>query len=255
MTEFAELIAVRHGESTSNAEFAAAEEAARLPVGIRGPDADIPLSELGHRQAAALGRRLAALPPERVPELVLCSPYLRARQTYEVAAAAAGPNAQAWTLRLDRRLGDRVMGELQLMTKQQIAERYPEEAARRSADGEFVYRPPGGESFGDIADRLADLLDEVRGAHGGRRAMVVAHDAVVLMLRRIVEGLSWNEIEDIARDGLAANASVTRWVNVDGRLVLAEYNSTAHLRDLPPVAPSADPWVTPREPRSPQPPR
>ena len=58
----AALLAVRHGESTANAEFAAAEAAGATEVSIHYRDADVPLSERGRRQAAALGRWLGGLP-------------------------------------------------------------------------------------------------------------------------------------------------------------------------------------------------
>ena len=74
----AELVAVRHGESTANAAFASG-----APGHVAGPDADIPLTPLGERQSCALGETLTGWPPERRPEVVLCSPYLRARRTYE----------------------------------------------------------------------------------------------------------------------------------------------------------------------------
>jgi broad specificity phosphatase PhoE len=231
--ELAELVVVRHGESVANAAFAAANAAGRASAGISGPDSDVPLTDLGRRQATALGHWLGALPADRFPEVALCSPYLRARHTFELAAAAAerdNPRARVRLSRVDDRLRDRVMGELQMLTRMQIAERFPAEAQRRRTVDEYVYRPPGGESFGDVAERLASLLTDVRREHAGRRVLVVAHDAVVLMLRRLVEGLSWDEVRAIARDGLAANASVTRWTGVDGALVLAEYNVTAHLR-------------------------
>ncbi|HEY2669405.1 MAG TPA: histidine phosphatase family protein [Rugosimonospora sp.] len=231
--ELAELIVVRHGESVANAAFAAANAAGRASAGISGPDSDVPLTDLGRRQAAALGHWLGALPADRFPEVALCSPYLRARHTLELAASAAerdNPRARVRLSRVDDRLRDRVMGELQMLTRMQIAERFPAEAERRRTVDEYVYRPPGGESFGDVADRLASLLTDVRREHAGRRVLVVAHDAVVLMLRRLVEGLSWDEVRAIARDGLADNASVTRWTGVDDALVLAEYNVTAHLR-------------------------
>ncbi len=51
-----------------------------------GRDADRTLTEDGHRRARDVGRGLAALEPGI--ELVLCSPYVRARQTAEPVARA-----------------------------------------------------------------------------------------------------------------------------------------------------------------------
>lgn len=229
--EIAELTVVRHGQSTANAAFALAEAACRVESGVTGRDADIALSPLGQAQAVALGHRFGALAVEHRPQVVLCSPYLRALQTWRVAADAAraadGPDLSA--PRIDDRLRDRVMGELELLTGAAIAARYPAEAARRAAVGEFHWRPPGGESLLDVAARLRTLLDEVRREHAGARVLLVAHDSVVLMLRHLVDGLSLPDLESVVRVGMVANASVTRWTGDTGRLVLAEYNSVTHL--------------------------
>ncbi|WP_203916223.1 histidine phosphatase family protein [Rugosimonospora africana] len=231
-SELAELVVVRHGQSAANVAFAAAEAAGRSWAGLKGPDSEVPLTDLGRQQAIALGHWLGALPADRFPEVAFCSPYLRARHTFELAAAAAerdNPRARVRRSLVDHRLRDRVMGELQMLTSRQIAERFPVEAERRRTTDEYVYRPPGGESFGDVAERLADWLADTRREHGGRRVLVVAHDAIVLMLRRLVEGLSWNDVRTVATGGLVANTSVTRWTTVDGVLTLAEYNATGHL--------------------------
>jgi broad specificity phosphatase PhoE len=55
---------VRHGQSTSNAG---------LPAVGHG---DVPLTELGHRQARDMASRV-----DRQPDLLIVSPYLRARDT------------------------------------------------------------------------------------------------------------------------------------------------------------------------------
>ena len=156
----AELTVIRHGQSTANAAFALAEAAGSAESGVTGRDADIALSPLGQAQAVALGHRFGALAVDRRPQVVLCSPYRRAWQTWRLATDAAraegGPELPA--PRVDDRLCDRVMGELELLTSAAIAARYPAEAARRSSTDEFHYRPPGGESLLDVAARSTWVL-------------------------------------------------------------------------------------------------
>ncbi|MEU7990088.1 histidine phosphatase family protein [Streptosporangium canum] len=228
--DLAELSVVRHGQSAANAAFAAAEATGALDSGITGQDQDVPLSVPGHRQAAQLGTYLVELPAGQRPEVVLCSPYLRARQTLQAASAvAAGRGVSLPMPRFDDRLRDRVMGELELLTAAAIEARFPHETQRRRSAGEFHYKPPGGESFGDVAARLGMLLEELHQRYLGRRVLLVAHDAVVLMLRRLIEGLSWQELGDVVQAGPVANASVTRWRQTEGRLQLIDYNRTDHL--------------------------
>jgi probable phosphoglycerate mutase len=226
----AELTIARHGQSAANVAFAAAHAAGLHDCGVTGPDADVELSPLGGTQAAALGRWLAGLPPGRRPQVVVCSPYLRARQTWQCAADAAGDlGAQLPQATIDARLCDRLMGDLELLTPAMIAQRFPAEAARRRNAEAFTYRPPGGESFGDIAVRLDALMHDLHAHHAGRRVFVIAHDAIVLMLRYVVERLTADDLATLMQDGPVANASLTRFDGSSGRLQLVQYNAVDHL--------------------------
>ncbi len=230
----AELTAVRHGQSVANVAFVAARAAGRIDAGVTGRDADVELTALGVAQAAALGRALAADPPiVRPPEVVVCSPYLRARRTYAIAAqaaAAAGLALPAPTF--DDRLVDRLMGRFELMTRAAIDARFPAEAERRRTVGQWDYRPPGGENFADIALRLGSLLADLNREHADRRVLVVAHDAVVVMLRQLIEDLSNDELGRIAAEGGIRNAGITRFSRDGDRLVLAEFNTDTHLVEV-----------------------
>ena len=81
---------VRHGQSAGNVARDAAEAAGLPVIDIAERDIDTPLSELGQLQATALGHWFGELPPERRPEVILCSPYLRARETARLMLASAG---------------------------------------------------------------------------------------------------------------------------------------------------------------------
>ncbi len=226
-----ELMAVRHGQSEANVAFPAARAAGRLDTGLTCSDAEVKLTTLGEAQAAALGRSLAAdSPVTPPPQIVVCSPYLRARRTYEIAAkAAAGAGLTLPTPTFDDRLVDRLMGELELMSRLAIEAEFPAEAARWRAEGTWLYRPPGGENFPDIAERLGSLLTDFDAAYPGRRVLVVAHDAVVVVLRQIIEGLSYDELGRISAAGGIRNAGITRFVRSGERLILAEFNTVTHL--------------------------
>src|SRR5437899_2438039 len=122
----ARLTVVRHGQSAANAAFAAAEAAGLLDSGITGRDADVDLTRLGRAQAVALGRWLADQPAGHRPQAVVCSPYRRAAQTWRLArAAAASQGVRMPDASVDARLCDRLMGELELMTRAAVAERFP----------------------------------------------------------------------------------------------------------------------------------
>ena len=222
----AELSVVRHGESVSNVVFREAARAGRPDESLAYRDARVPLTAWGREQSAALGRWWARAPRERWPDLVVCSPYARARETWAVAAEA-WPDAPEPLV--DERLRDREMGVFELMTPLAIEARAPEEAQRRAAVGEWRYRPPGGESLADVTLRVRDFLGELASAAPGRRVLLVAHDAVVVALGLAVAGLGATPPSQPAP---VPNASVTRWARDGTRLRPVVFGDTAHLAEL-----------------------
>ncbi|WP_220269991.1 histidine phosphatase family protein, partial [Marinitenerispora sediminis] len=206
----AELTVVRHGESLANAAFAEAEAHGHDPQGLPARDADVPLSGRGEKQARRLGENwLARLPAAGRPGAVVVSPYVRAGQTARTALAAARLDLPLY---VDERLRDREMGVLELLTPAQIRRRFPEEAERRARTGELYYRAPGGESWADVALRTRSLLTDLHGRHAGERVLVVAHDATLLLLRTVIDGLDEAAMHATPP---ARNAAVTRWVFQD----------------------------------------
>jgi len=117
------------------------------------------------------------------------------------------------------------------MTRSAIARRYPDEEKRRAEAGDHHYRPPGGESFADIEVRLASFLTDLNAAYAGRRVIVVAHDAVVLMMRAVIERLDWAGVVRVSTGNSVRNGSITRFDGRSGRLVLDRYNTVDHLPD------------------------
>ncbi|WP_131743390.1 histidine phosphatase family protein [Actinomadura roseirufa] len=220
------LILTRHGESTGNVRYRAVQGTDAEETGIVERDADIPLSEAGREQAATFGRWLAALPPGERPTTVVASPYLRALDTARIALAQA-----PYTVpepRADERLRDRDQGAFEGLTPLGIRRRFPAEAERLRRLGKFYYRPPGGESWTDLALRLRGFYRDLEAAAPGGRALVVAHDAIVVMTRYLVEDLSEREVLEIEKVPVG-NASVTRWRHADGGLRAVSYNDSAHL--------------------------
>lgn len=218
-----ELILIRHGESAGNVAATAAQRSGAETISIDTRDADVPLSADGVLQGEALGRLFAGLPRGERPDAVWCSPYLRARQTAELA--------RLQDPRFDERLRDRELGILDLLTSAGVEARFPEEARRRNWLGKFSYRPPGGESWADVALRLRSVLRDLDDEEDGKRVAVVCHDAVIMLARYVCERLSERELLDIAASTSVRNASVTRLVRPagSGRWTLKSFNAVDHL--------------------------
>ncbi|WP_243076628.1 histidine phosphatase family protein [Microbacterium sp. SS28] len=219
-----ELWLVRHGESVANvaASRAELEGVDSIPIDIR--DADVPLSDTGCEQAEALGSWWAS--SSASIDVCWVSPYRRARETLSIAQGEAAGDAPVV---IDERLRDRELGILDLLTRTGVARLHPEEAERRRHLGKFYHRPPGGESWADVALRLRSFLrDELPNGHRG--ALIVAHDAVVMLLLYLLLPLDEAQLLDFAADHTVLNASVTHLVRGESGWDLVAFSDVAHLQ-------------------------
>jgi broad specificity phosphatase PhoE len=200
------LLLVRHGESSGNVARDAAEAAGAPWIDIALRDTDVPLSDRGAEQAVAVGKWLNNLGREK-PTVALSSPYVRAESTARLALDAAG--LARVPLAVDERLREREFGMLDRLTRVGIEQRFPDQAEARSRLGKFYHRPPGGESWADVALRVRSLIDSVSREHAGERVLIVAHQVVILMMRYVLEHLTEAEILAIDKQGDLTNCSVT----------------------------------------------
>lgn len=151
------LLLIRHG--------AVGGDAAARFLGA----SDWAMSEAGEAQIAALARRLAA---HYRLDAVYCSDLARSRQSAEVLAVA-----HAAPIRIRAALREIDLGEWDGRLRSEIAERHGEAYAQRGRDI-AGFRPPGGESFRDLAGRVLPCWREVVAGHADGVAAVVAHAGV-----------------------------------------------------------------------------
>lgn len=213
---------VRHGESVGNQAATSAERAGLERIELDLRDADVPLSDVGIEQAEALG---AWITEHRTGiDVFFVSPYRRARQTLEIAAADLDAPA-----RVDERLRDRELGVLDLLTWRGVQARYPEEAERRRRLGKYYHRPPGGESWADVQLRLRSFLHDALATPEGT-AMVVAHDAVVMLVVAALLGMTEEELMPFAAEHTVLNASLTCLELTEEGWQLAVFSDVDHLQ-------------------------
>jgi broad specificity phosphatase PhoE len=150
----------------------------------------------------------------------------------------------------DERLREREFGVLDRLTKKGIVARHPAEAEARARVGKFYYRPPGGESWCDVALRVRSALDTIAREYADEPVLVVAHEVVILMFRYVLERLTEAEVLAVGAQTALVNCGVTEFV-VDpsdaGRMRLTAFNTAVALE-------SEDVTVT-REPDVPRAPR
>jgi broad specificity phosphatase PhoE len=205
------LWVVRHGQSAGNVARDAAEAAGLAMIDVQFRDIDTPLSKLGIEQSQALGRWFGKLPATEQPEVILCSPYVRARETARLLVEMTGPAHRNIRLRHDERLREKEFGILDRLTRHGIAQKFPELSAQRSHVGKFYFRPPGGESWCDVILRLRSLTEMVTREHAGQRVLVVAHQVIVNCMRYLIEGLDEAQILAIDAKGDVPNCAVTSY--------------------------------------------
>jgi probable phosphoglycerate mutase len=160
---------IRHGETEWNVE-------GRLQ-GVK----DIPLNDLGRRQAAFAGGILADLfardgRSERSLSFV-ASPLIRARSTMELVRGSLRLPPDEYAI--DDRLREIGYGDWEGSTLAQAELSHPDLFARRKVE-KWTVPPPGGESYVAVQARVNDwynqlTADTVAVAHGGTaRALMVA---------------------------------------------------------------------------------
>jgi broad specificity phosphatase PhoE len=218
-----DLWLVRHGESVANVAASRAEREGleRIDMDIR--DADVPLSPTGREQASALARWWSA--HEGSIDVCWVSPYRRARETLEIARGESSANPPT---AVDERLRDRELGILDLLTRHGVTVLHPEEAERRRHLGKFYHRPPGGESWADVALRLRSFVaDALPGSSGG--GLVVAHDAVVMLALYVLLQLDEARLLEFAATHTVLNASVTHVTRSEAGWELVEFSDVSHL--------------------------
>jgi broad specificity phosphatase PhoE len=242
---------VRHGQSAGNVARDAAEAASQFLIDIAERDMDVPLSELGERQAAALAEWFAALPPEERPNVVLYSPYVRARETAQ-AIVNTLPREDLLTVATDERLREKEFGIIDRLTPLGIADKFPELHEQRRHVGKFYFRPPGGESWCDVILRLRNMLETITREYRGERVLIVGHQVIVNCFRYLLERMDEDAILAIDRAADVPNCSVTSYrfdpdAGKRGKLVLDLENFVAPLTSTgTPVTKSKDQPAAPK---------
>ena len=160
---------IRHGETDWNRE------------GRLQGQRDIPLNDLGRRQAAEAGRRLAnaVAEPGRLQWLV--SPLGRTVETALLARGAIGLDPPGFMT--DERLKEITFGRWEGETWHDLKKRERDLARARKAD-KWNFVPPGGESYAMLAKRIEPWLQTIPD-----ECVAVAHGGVARVLMSMVGGL------------------------------------------------------------------
>jgi len=139
---------------------------------------DLPLSPGGSREAEALGALLGEIRFDGR----YASDLARAVQTAR-AVVRGGVKAE---IRLEPRIREIDLGEWEGLEMEDVRKNQPEAFEARGLDFEG-FRPPGGESFGDLAKRSLPFFESLAACPGS--VLVVGHSGVFRALLASVLGI------------------------------------------------------------------
>lgn len=200
------LLLLRHGETalTPLKRFS----------GSGGTDPE--LSATGRRQARAVAEVLAA---RGTVQEIVSSPLRRCRRTAEEVAGRLGLE-----VRVDEGLRETDFGVWEGLTFAEVGERYPDDLAAWLDSPDAA--PTGGESFAEVAQRVARSRDAVLAAHRSRTVLLVTHVSPIKTLVRLALGAP---PESLFRMELSAASLSAVACYGDGNASVRLLNDTGHL--------------------------
>ncbi|MER7175174.1 bifunctional RNase H/acid phosphatase [Streptomyces mesophilus] len=203
----ATFVLLRHGETALTPQKRFSGSGGTDPV----------LSEAGLAQAERVAAALAA---RGTIEAIVSSPLTRCRQTASAVAARLGLD-----VRVEEGLRETDFGAFEGLTFAEAKERFPAELDAWLASPDAA--PPGGESFAEVAVRVAETRDRLVERYAGRTVLLVTHVTPVKTLVRLALGAP---PESLFRMELSAASLTAVAYYADGNASVRLFNDTSHLR-------------------------
>ena len=191
------VLLIRHG--------VVSEEAEERFLGA----ADAPMGAAGEAQISELAARLRA---RVTPDTIYCSDLSRSLRTAELLAGGSGV-----PVRVRPALREIDMGDWQGLSRREVAERRPADYLARGRDI-ANFRPPGGESFADVASRALpcwrDIVEDGEAqvvaiaSHAGVNRVLLCHllGAPLANLFRIAQRPACLNVVEWRKDGNRCSA-------------------------------------------------
>lgn len=155
------LLLIRHGQTDWNR------------AGRYTGQSDIPLNERGRDQARQVASQLQGKPPD----VIISSDLRRARETAEIIAALHN-----LPVHIDLRLREIDQGIWEGMYLSDIKAKFAAEFAARATDPLSV-APPGGETVGQVRERVLAAVTDIIRRYAGKRIAVVAHGLSLAIIK------------------------------------------------------------------------
>ncbi len=205
---------VRHGATVLSVEDRFAGET------------DVELSDEGREQTRHLAQRLSR---EKIAA-AYASPLGRTMETARILAAPHGLDVQ-----IRNGLREISHGHWEQMTRREVEEKFPEEAAEWEKDP-YTFAPLGGESGLAVTARALPVLIDLVRQHPGENILVVSHKATIRLLLSSLLGFDPRRY----RDNLDQKPAALNIVDFRdaGRARLTLFNDTSHYSEAGEAIPS-----------------
>lgn len=178
--------------------------------------AEFPLSELGRRQAEALGRRVAR---GWQPDAIYTSNLSRCIDTGTAIERATGAPASVLG-----ELADIDYGQWQGLTHDRVESLWPGPARMWFSKPDMALIP-GGETLAQVLVRVMSVLHFVLLKHAGQTVVLVGHDSVNRALLLHCLGLSLSHYWQLRQTPCCVNECTFE----DDSFVIQRINETGHL--------------------------
>ena len=199
------VVFMRHAESVGNVRT----RDENIAAGIAPHDYAI--TQRGVRQAVSSGKYLWDMFGDFDAHYV--STYPRTRQTLDASLIVPRGGVIKETSLLD----EAQFGIYHYHSSQALNALYPKERERQKHIGYYHYRPFGGENWADIELRVRMLMMELERDWSGKKVLLVGHGNLFAAFRRVIEGISTEEmlsmsgLNPISNCGVAAYDGVGPW--------------------------------------------
>jgi 2,3-bisphosphoglycerate-dependent phosphoglycerate mutase len=171
---------------------------------------DIPLNEMGRKQATNIGDRLSL---EEQWDMIITSDLSRAFETAKIIGSKIGLPIS----HIDERVREINCGEIEGTTEDQRVKKW---------GSEWRNLELGIENVEDVSNRGIDFLKDIVCTYKGKRILVVSHGALIgLTLQKLLPQKFQQTYID--------NTSITILSNIEDKWDCSLYNCTRHLNLIP----------------------